>query len=145
MHNANLIKEQNAHLGKYADFKIGRITEEMLSHSLSRKLVKENILASPFIIDLHQTKFTNNKDIWTIKTTKVDLHQVIKDMETSLEVLVDALLKEMFNKFNVYPKPRTVPEYGTSYSYTARITSSILSMVNDEKKNYSKLPPNVWS
>eukprot|EP00957_Ditylum_brightwellii_P133679 10192002-Ditylum_brightwellii.AAC.1 len=93
MHYANLIKEQNTHLGNYADFKIGRMTEEMLSHDLFRKLVQENILASPFMIDLHQTKFTNNKGIWTIKRTKEDLHQVIKDIETSLEVLVDVLPK----------------------------------------------------
>eukprot|EP00957_Ditylum_brightwellii_P125732 9584952-Ditylum_brightwellii.AAC.1 len=51
----------------------------------------------------------------------------------------------MFNKFDVYPKPRIVPVYGTSYSYTAYIASSMLTTVNDKKKNYSKLPPNAWS
>eukprot|EP00957_Ditylum_brightwellii_P179853 13701054-Ditylum_brightwellii.AAC.1 len=108
-HYANLIKEQNTYLGNYVNFKIDRITEEMLSHDVSGKLVKENILASPFIIDLHQTKFTNNKCIWTIETTKEDLHQAIKDVETSLEVLTKALPKEMFNNFDAYPKPRIVP------------------------------------
>eukprot|EP00957_Ditylum_brightwellii_P063666 4832529-Ditylum_brightwellii.AAC.1 len=77
--------------------------------------------------------------------TKEDLHQAIKDVEMSLEVLMDVLAKEMFNKFDVYPKPRIVPEYGTSYLYTVHITSNILTTVNDEKITYSKLPPNAWS
>eukprot|EP00957_Ditylum_brightwellii_P202927 15332456-Ditylum_brightwellii.AAC.1 len=77
--------------------------------------------------------------------TKEDLHQVFKDVLTSLEVLVDVLPSEMFNKFDAHPKPRIVPEYGTSYSYTVHITSNILMTVNDNKKSYSKLPPNTWS
>eukprot|EP00957_Ditylum_brightwellii_P048332 3668086-Ditylum_brightwellii.AAC.1 len=145
MHYANLIKEENAYLGNYADFKIGQITEEMLSHDVSRKSVKENTLVSPFIIDLHQTTFTNKKFIWIIKMTKEDLHQAIKEIETSLKALVGVFPKEMFNKIDAYPKPRIIPEYGISYSYTAHTISNMLTTVNDEKKNYSKLPPNTWS
>eukprot|EP00957_Ditylum_brightwellii_P118545 9040300-Ditylum_brightwellii.AAC.1 len=50
----------------------------------------------------------------------------------------------MFNAFDAYPEHRIVPEYGTSYSYTACITSNILTTVNGEKNTYSKPPPNVW-
>eukprot|EP00957_Ditylum_brightwellii_P019296 1455640-Ditylum_brightwellii.AAC.1 len=51
----------------------------------------------------------------------------------------------MFNEFDAYPKPRIVPEYGTSYSYTACITSNMSTTVNDEKNTYSKPPLNAWS
>eukprot|EP00957_Ditylum_brightwellii_P012867 972582-Ditylum_brightwellii.AAC.1 len=145
LHYVNLRKEQNTYLGNYADFKIGGITDKMLSYDSSVKSVKANILASPFIIDLHQTQFANNKGIWTIKTTKEDLHQAIKDVEMSLEVLADVLLDRMFNKFDTYPKPRIVLEYGTSDSYTARVMSNMSTTNNNETENYSKPPPNAWS
>eukprot|EP00957_Ditylum_brightwellii_P082209 6251158-Ditylum_brightwellii.AAC.1 len=117
----------------------------MLSYDSLGKSVKASILASPFNIDLHQTKLTNTKGIWTIKITKEDLHQAIKDVETSLKVLANVLPDKMFNKFDAYPKLRLVPDYGTSYSYTARITSNRLTTINNETENYSNPPPNAWS
>eukprot|EP00957_Ditylum_brightwellii_P092521 7046098-Ditylum_brightwellii.AAC.1 len=47
----------------------------------------------------------------------------------------------MFNKFDAYTKPRIVPEYGASYSYTARIMSYMLTTISNETENYSKIPP----
>eukprot|EP00957_Ditylum_brightwellii_P022063 1664313-Ditylum_brightwellii.AAC.1 len=63
----------------------------------------------------------------------------------SLEVLMEVLPKEMFDNFDAYLKLRIVPEYGTSYSYTACITSNMLTAVNNERNTYSNRPPNAWS
>eukprot|EP00957_Ditylum_brightwellii_P012723 961564-Ditylum_brightwellii.AAC.1 len=57
----NLLWEQNAYLVKYADFQVGSIIEEMLEHKVSESTVKENIIMSLFIADIHKTTFTINK------------------------------------------------------------------------------------
>eukprot|EP00957_Ditylum_brightwellii_P158324 12051519-Ditylum_brightwellii.AAC.1 len=69
----------------------------MLHHDISGKSVKDNILLSLFIVDIHQTKFTGAKGIWMIKTTKEDLHKAIQDVETLLPLLPKILLNELFN------------------------------------------------
>eukprot|EP00957_Ditylum_brightwellii_P067861 5150851-Ditylum_brightwellii.AAC.1 len=74
----------------------------MLEQEVSEFTVKENILTSPFIEDIHKTLFTINKGIWTIETTVEDLHKALTDVKTSLEVLPNMLDAEYFNKFEAF-------------------------------------------
>eukprot|EP00957_Ditylum_brightwellii_P108886 8306677-Ditylum_brightwellii.AAC.1 len=77
--------EQITYLVHYADFQVGGITEEMLEQAVSESTVKENILMSLFIVNIHKTMFTINKGIQTIETTVEDLHKALADVKTSLE------------------------------------------------------------
>ena len=61
-----LIREQNAYLTNYADFRIGGVSEAMLNAKVSGKTVRDNILLSPFIVDMHPMIYTESKGIWTI-------------------------------------------------------------------------------
>eukprot|EP00957_Ditylum_brightwellii_P014216 1071022-Ditylum_brightwellii.AAC.1 len=62
-HYKTLIREQNAYFTNYADFRIGGVSEAMLDVDISRKTVCNNILMSPFIVDMHLTMYTYSKDI----------------------------------------------------------------------------------
>eukprot|EP00957_Ditylum_brightwellii_P209697 15362823-Ditylum_brightwellii.AAC.1 len=96
-HYATLLHKQNAYLVNYTDFWIGGLSDEMLHHGISEKSVKESTLMSPFIVDIHQTKFTDTKGIWMIKITKEDLHKAIQDIEMLLALLPEILLNKLFN------------------------------------------------
>eukprot|EP00957_Ditylum_brightwellii_P165270 12583384-Ditylum_brightwellii.AAC.1 len=58
--------------------------EAMLEHDISESTVKDDMVMSPFIVDMHETSFTLNKGIYIIETTVEDLHKAIADCETSL-------------------------------------------------------------
>eukprot|EP00957_Ditylum_brightwellii_P028732 2170269-Ditylum_brightwellii.AAC.1 len=105
----NLLWEQNAYLVNYADFRVGGLTEAILEHKVSGSTVKDKILMSLFIVDIHKTMFTINKGIWTIETTVEDLHKALVGVEASLEVLSDVLDAEYFNKFEAFPALQVIP------------------------------------
>ena len=86
-HYKTLIREQNAYLTNYADFRIGGVLEAMLNVEVSGKTVRDNILLSPFIVDMHPTVYTESKGICTIESTVEDLHRALQDVETSVKVL----------------------------------------------------------
>eukprot|EP00957_Ditylum_brightwellii_P143742 10951798-Ditylum_brightwellii.AAC.1 len=65
-HYKMLIKEQNKFLTNYADFRIGSVSEAILDMGVGRKTVCDNILMSPFIVDMHPTMYTDSTCIWTI-------------------------------------------------------------------------------
>eukprot|EP00957_Ditylum_brightwellii_P026591 2011180-Ditylum_brightwellii.AAC.1 len=100
---------------------------------------------SPFIVDIHQPKFTDTKGIWMIKTTKEGLYKAIQDVETLLELLPDILLNELFNLYNTFPAPRVIPSYGTLYLYTEKVTSNVATVLNNEDTTHSKSPTNAWN
>eukprot|EP00957_Ditylum_brightwellii_P134712 10270104-Ditylum_brightwellii.AAC.1 len=145
VHYATPLHEQNVYLVNYTDFRIEGLSEEMLQHNISGKSVKDNILMSPFIIGIHQTKFMEPKGIWAVETTTEDLHKAIQDIKVLLELLPDILPGELFNSYDAFPAPRAIPSYGISYSYTERITSNVLTTINDNDKTYSKPPTNAWN
>eukprot|EP00957_Ditylum_brightwellii_P086398 6573820-Ditylum_brightwellii.AAC.1 len=86
-HYKTLIREQNAYLTNYADFRIEGVSKAMLTVDVSGKTVQDNILISLFIMDMHPTVYTDSKGIWTIESTVEDLHKALQDVETSLSVL----------------------------------------------------------
>eukprot|EP00957_Ditylum_brightwellii_P033401 2530518-Ditylum_brightwellii.AAC.1 len=59
----------------------------MLNVEVSGKTVRDNILLSPFIVDMHPMVYTDPKGIWTIESTVDDLYKALQDVETSLKVL----------------------------------------------------------
>eukprot|EP00957_Ditylum_brightwellii_P138829 10582333-Ditylum_brightwellii.AAC.2 len=100
---------------------------------------------SPFIVDIHQTKFTETKGIWMIETTKEVLHKASQDVEVSLALLSEILPTELFNGYGAFPSPRVILSYGTPYSYTKRIISNTSAALNNEDKMHSKPPTNAWN
>eukprot|EP00957_Ditylum_brightwellii_P190557 14505398-Ditylum_brightwellii.AAC.1 len=141
---ATLLCKQNACLVNYANIRIGGLSDEML-YNVSGNSVKDNILMSPFIVDIHQTKFIKTKGIWTIETTKEDLHKAIQDVETLLALLPEAFLNELFSMYDEFSTSRVIPSYGTLYLYTERITSNVSTALNNEDTTYSKPPTNAWN
>eukprot|EP00957_Ditylum_brightwellii_P104538 7965382-Ditylum_brightwellii.AAC.1 len=113
----NLLWEQNAYLVSYADFHVNGITEEMLEQEVVEPAVKENILISPFITDIHETTFTINKDA------------------------------EYFHKSKAFPAPWVIPTYGITYKYTEQITYDVSTIINENEKKcppsnaWSRGPP----
>eukprot|EP00957_Ditylum_brightwellii_P192405 14647569-Ditylum_brightwellii.AAC.1 len=77
----------------------------MLNDEVSRKTVQDNILLSPFIVDMHPTVYTNSKGIWTIESTVEDLYKVLQDVETSLKILPSVVPEEYFSKYPAFPVP----------------------------------------
>eukprot|EP00957_Ditylum_brightwellii_P018031 1358903-Ditylum_brightwellii.AAC.1 len=86
-HYTTLLREQNAYLVNYAHFCAGSLSETMFDFKISGTTVKDNIHTSPYIINIHETTYTETKGIWTIEMMVEDLHKVLKDVETSLEVI----------------------------------------------------------
>eukprot|EP00957_Ditylum_brightwellii_P042074 3187029-Ditylum_brightwellii.AAC.1 len=62
-----LLREQNAYLVNYAHFCVGGLSEAMLDFKISGTTVKDNILTSPYIINIHKSIYTGTKGIWTIE------------------------------------------------------------------------------
>eukprot|EP00957_Ditylum_brightwellii_P006862 519424-Ditylum_brightwellii.AAC.1 len=83
----NLLREQNVYLPNYADFQIGGLTEETIDFIISVKTLKENTLATPYVMDINHTAFTDEKGIWTVETTKENVHKAMQDVDNDLEVL----------------------------------------------------------
>eukprot|EP00957_Ditylum_brightwellii_P144713 11024243-Ditylum_brightwellii.AAC.1 len=100
---------------------------------------------SPYIIDIHEITYTEIKGIWTIESTVQDLHKTLANVETSLKVLPEVLTKEYFNTYDVFPAPRVIPTYGTTYRYTAQITPNVLTIINENEKELTTPPQNVWN
>eukprot|EP00957_Ditylum_brightwellii_P056628 4292447-Ditylum_brightwellii.AAC.1 len=59
----------------------------MLNVEANRKTVRDNILLSPFIMDMHPMVYTESKGIWTIESTMDDQYKALQDIEASLKVL----------------------------------------------------------
>eukprot|EP00957_Ditylum_brightwellii_P185930 14155234-Ditylum_brightwellii.AAC.1 len=78
---ASLLKEQNVHLTQYADFFVGGLTDNAMNHIISGKTVKENILSSPYVVDIHRTTMTDEKGIWTTETTKEKLLKAMEEVD----------------------------------------------------------------
>eukprot|EP00957_Ditylum_brightwellii_P061768 4687013-Ditylum_brightwellii.AAC.1 len=78
----------------------------MLNVEVSGKTVRDNILLSPFIVDMHPTVYTGSKGIWTIESTVEDLYKALQDVETSLEVLPSVVPEDFFSKYPVFHMPR---------------------------------------
>eukprot|EP00957_Ditylum_brightwellii_P134811 10278518-Ditylum_brightwellii.AAC.1 len=84
-HYSNLLHKQNAYLVNYVDVCVRGLTEEVLSVEISGKTDWENILEPPHVVGMHKTAYTNNKGIWTTKTTKDTLHQAMSEIDKGLE------------------------------------------------------------
>eukprot|EP00957_Ditylum_brightwellii_P136078 10378216-Ditylum_brightwellii.AAC.1 len=115
----------------------------MLEFKISRTAVKDNILASPYIIGIHEATYTETKGIWTIEPIVDDPHKALVDVETSLEVLLEVLSEEYFNTYDAFPAPQVIPTYGTTYRYTEQITSNVLTVINENKKKFTSPPQNA--
>eukprot|EP00957_Ditylum_brightwellii_P184692 14067192-Ditylum_brightwellii.AAC.1 len=110
-HYKTLIREQNTYLTNHVDFRIGGVSEAMLNVDVSGKTVQDNILMSPFIVDMHPTVYTDSKGIWTIESTSEDLYKALQDVENSLSVLPSVVPDEYFNKYSAFSVPRVIPQY----------------------------------
>jgi hypothetical protein len=140
-----LIREQNAYLTNYADFRIGGVSEAMLNVEVSGKTVRDNILLSPFIVDMHPTVYTESKGIWTIESTVDDLHRALQDVETSLKVLPTVVPEAFFSKYQAFPMPQVISQYGNSYKYTHKITASVSQENNSDNMSHVAPPRNAWN
>eukprot|EP00957_Ditylum_brightwellii_P195395 14887326-Ditylum_brightwellii.AAC.1 len=107
----------------------------MLNVDVSRKTVQDNILMSPFIVDMQLMVYTGSKGMWTIEFTAEDLYKVLKDVETSLNVLPSVVPDEYFDTYSGFPVLHVIPQYGNSYKYTTKIASSISNNVNNDKNH----------
>eukprot|EP00957_Ditylum_brightwellii_P122630 9351810-Ditylum_brightwellii.AAC.1 len=117
----------------------------MLDFKISGMTVKDNILTSPYIIDIHEITYIKTKGIWTIDTMVEDLHKALKGVETPLEVLPEVLSEEYFNTCHVFPAPQVIPTYSTPYRYTEQIASNALSIINENEKKFITPPQNAWN
>eukprot|EP00957_Ditylum_brightwellii_P022107 1667746-Ditylum_brightwellii.AAC.1 len=115
----------------------------MLDVNVIRKMVRDNILMSPFIVDMHPTVYSESKGIWAIESTIEDVHKALQDVETLLSVLPSVVPDEYFEKYLASPMPHVIPQYGNSYKYTAQITSSVSYDVNKDEKLYVAPPRNL--
>eukprot|EP00957_Ditylum_brightwellii_P191761 14598304-Ditylum_brightwellii.AAC.1 len=116
----------------------------MLEVIVSNKTVKENMLMSPYIVDMHPSICAASKGIWTIKTTQKNLHKAIEDVELAIQALPSAVPDEYFEKFDAFPLPIVISLHGNSYKYTTQITKNVSIPSNDDKE-YAFLPKNAWS
>eukprot|EP00957_Ditylum_brightwellii_P050058 3794524-Ditylum_brightwellii.AAC.1 len=97
----------------------------MLNVKVRGKTVQDNILLSPFIVDMHLMVYTDSKGIWTIESTVENLYKVFQDVEASLKVLPSVIPEEYFSKYPAFPAPQVIPQYGNLYEYTTKITASV--------------------
>eukprot|EP00957_Ditylum_brightwellii_P069807 5300729-Ditylum_brightwellii.AAC.1 len=77
----------------------------MLEFKISGTTIKDNILTSPYIVNIHETTCTQTKGTWTIESTVEDLHKELVDAETSLEVLPEVSREDYFNTYDGFPAP----------------------------------------
>eukprot|EP00957_Ditylum_brightwellii_P137618 10491816-Ditylum_brightwellii.AAC.1 len=117
----------------------------MLEFKISGMTVKDNILTSPYIVDIHKTIYTETKGIWTIELMVDNLHKVLVDVETSFEVLPEVLSKDYFSTYNAFSVPQVILTYGTAYRYTEQIMSNVLTITNENKKKFTTPPQNAWN
>eukprot|EP00957_Ditylum_brightwellii_P144295 10993501-Ditylum_brightwellii.AAC.1 len=117
----------------------------MLNVDVSRKTVRDNILLSPFVVDMHPTVFTDSKGVWTIESTVDNLYKTLQDVETSLKVLTSVVPEELFSKYPVFPMPQVIPQYGNSYKYTNKMTVSISHDINSNDLSSVAPPRNAWN
>eukprot|EP00957_Ditylum_brightwellii_P106194 8101277-Ditylum_brightwellii.AAC.1 len=116
----------------------------MFNVEVSGKTVRDNILLSPFIVDIHPTVYTDSKGIWTIESTVEDLYKALQGVEMSLKVLPSVIPEEILSKYPVFPMPRVIPQYGNSYKYTNKITASVSQDVSNDDTLYVAPPRNAW-
>eukprot|EP00957_Ditylum_brightwellii_P100426 7654995-Ditylum_brightwellii.AAC.1 len=83
----------------------------MLNVKVSGKTVQDNILLSPFIVDMHPMVYTDPKGIWTIESTAEDLYKALQDVETSINALPSMVPEEFFSKYLAFPTPQVIPQY----------------------------------
>ena len=115
----------------------------MLNVEVSRKTVRDNILLSPFIVDMHPMVYTDSKGIWTIESTAEDLYKALQDVKMSLKVLPSMVPEEFFSKYLAFPMPQAIPQYGNSYKYTHKITASVSQDVSNDDTLYAAPPRNA--
>ena len=117
----------------------------MLNVEVSRKTVRDNILLSLFIVDMHPMVYTESKRIWTIESTVGNLYKALQDVKTSLKVLPSVAPEEFFLKYQAFPMPQVIPQYGNSYKYTNKITASVSQDINSDNTSYVAPPRNAWN
>eukprot|EP00957_Ditylum_brightwellii_P071833 5460222-Ditylum_brightwellii.AAC.1 len=77
----------------------------MLNVKVNRKTVRDNILLSPIIVDMHPMVYKDSKGVWTIESTVDDLYKALQDVETSLKLLPYVVPEEFFSNYPVFPMP----------------------------------------
>jgi len=95
---SSLLQEQNVYLSNYADFRIGGLMDNAIDFVISGETVKENILASQYAVDIHWTAFMDEKGIWTVETTKENIHNAMHEVDIGLEALQNVLTGLAFYK-----------------------------------------------
>eukprot|EP00957_Ditylum_brightwellii_P209384 15361537-Ditylum_brightwellii.AAC.1 len=74
------------------------------------KTVRDNILLSPFIVDMYPMVYTDSKGIWTIESTVDDLYRALQDVKTPCKVLPSMVPEQFFSKYPAFPMPRVIPQ-----------------------------------
>eukprot|EP00957_Ditylum_brightwellii_P160301 12202806-Ditylum_brightwellii.AAC.1 len=54
-------------------------------------MVKENIISSPYVVDIHCTTMADEKGIWTIETTKEKLQKAMGEVDDGLDTLQNVI------------------------------------------------------
>eukprot|EP00957_Ditylum_brightwellii_P080311 6108294-Ditylum_brightwellii.AAC.1 len=70
---AQLLKEQNQYLAKYDDFRIGGISDDMLSKEFDGKTLRGHLELPGVVGNITKTVFTTKKGIWQVETTKLQV------------------------------------------------------------------------
>eukprot|EP00957_Ditylum_brightwellii_P173516 13210675-Ditylum_brightwellii.AAC.1 len=63
----------------------------------------------------------------------------------SLKVLPSVVPEEFFSKYPACPTSRVIPQYGSLYKYTTKITASVSHDVNNDDKSYVAPLRNAWN
>eukprot|EP00957_Ditylum_brightwellii_P165660 12611207-Ditylum_brightwellii.AAC.1 len=108
-------------------------------------MVKENILTSWYVIDIHKTMYTEEKGIWTLEKTNDNLQQSIIEIDLDLKVLQTMLPDEFLTKNPVFPVPKIIPSYGVLQNYADKIIYNVADNLEQMEKNYNCLPRGAWS
>eukprot|EP00957_Ditylum_brightwellii_P165242 12581461-Ditylum_brightwellii.AAC.1 len=72
VHYDSLLQEQSEYLANYDNCRVGGLSDDMLNFKTSGKTICQNILDSLHVIDIHFMMFTDDKEIWTVDSTKDD-------------------------------------------------------------------------
>eukprot|EP00957_Ditylum_brightwellii_P063905 4848498-Ditylum_brightwellii.AAC.1 len=89
--------------------------------------------------------YTEEKGIWTVKTTKDNLQRAIKEIDLDLKVLQMEFPDKFFTKNPAFPVPRIIPSYGASQNYASKTIYNVADNLEQTEKTYNHLPKGAWS
>eukprot|EP00957_Ditylum_brightwellii_P023074 1740466-Ditylum_brightwellii.AAC.1 len=110
---------------------------------LDGQMLRDKLEPTGVIKHIMPMVFSEQKDIWQIKTTKANIVEAMRHVKEVLEEIRQNLPDGEINKYSTFPYPRVLNTYAVPTKYAMFLLETV--DIADNKSTYVVPPTNAWN